>query len=94
MCRVKKQTYFPFIYDYYKTAYALSLYIALNFILIERSEVKLRLFYKIRYMEEKFRKSRLKLKFRFQNKYSVFLRKFVLRNYVIISLQCFAYIRR
>ena len=44
------------------------------FILIERSEVKLRLFSKIRYAEEKLRKSRLKLKFRLRKKYSVFLR--------------------
>ena len=35
---------FSFIYDYYKTAYVL--YIALYFILIQCSEVKLRLFKK------------------------------------------------
>ena len=38
-----KKTYFHF-YDYYKTAYVL--YIALYFILIESSEVELRLFLK------------------------------------------------
>ena len=36
-----------FIYDYYKTVSVL--YIALYFILIERSEVKLRLFFKSHY---------------------------------------------
>ena len=88
-CHVEK-TYFHFIYDDYKTAYAL--YIALYYILIECSEVKLRLFLKS--CEEKLRESLLKLKFRLRKKYSVFLCKSVLHNYVIISLQCIAYIRR
>ena len=34
-----KKNFFPFIYDYYKTTYLL--YVALNFTLIARSEVKL-----------------------------------------------------
>ena len=42
---------FPFIYDYYETAYALYIYTALYIILIEHSEVKLHLFFKSRYTE-------------------------------------------
>ena len=49
---------------------------------------------KKRYAEEKLSKSRLKLKFRLRKEYSVFLRKCVLYNYIIISLQCVAYVRR
>ena len=57
--------------------------------------MKLRLFEKIHNAEEKLRKLHLKFKFCLQKKYSVFLRKSVLRNnYVIISLECVAYIRR
>ena len=74
MCRVKNKHIFLLFMIIIKQLMLLVYYIALNFILIERSEVKLRLFYKIRYTEENFRKSRLKLKFRFQKKYSVFLR--------------------
>ena len=90
-CHAKKK-YCHFIYDSYKTAYVL--YIALDFILIEHSEVKLRPFLKVRYTEENLRKLRLEIKFPFAEKYSVFLRKSLLCNYVIISLQCVAYTRR
>ena len=64
------------------------------YILIECSEVKLRQLLKIRYAEETLGKSCLKLKFHLQKKYSVFLRKFVLCNYIIISLQWVAYAHR
>ena len=74
------KTYFRFICDYYETSRVL--YNALYCILVERSEGKLRLFYKICHAEEKLRKSRLKLKL-FAKK-SIFLRKSVLHNYVII----------
>ena len=75
-----KKTYFQFIYDYYKTGYAL--YIALYFILIDHSEVKLRLFFLIRYAEKKLRKLCLKLEFCLQKIYSVFLGMSVLHNYM------------
>ena len=57
-------------YDYYKKAYVV--YIALYFILIERSEVKLRLFKKKSTTKQKLRKLHIKLKFRLRKKYSVF----------------------
>ena len=60
-CQVVKKTFKIFIYDCYKTAYVL--YIALYYIPIECSAVKLCMFLKIRYAEEKLRKSHLKLKF-------------------------------
>ena len=47
---------------------------------------------KIRYTEE-LRKLHLKLKFNLGKEYSVFLRKFMLQNYVIISLPCVTYER-
>ena len=51
-----------FIYDYYRTLTDLEN--ALYFILIESSEVKLRLFLNIPYAEEKLRKSRFQLELR------------------------------
>ena len=51
----RKNISLHFLCDYYETSYVL--YNALYFILIEHSEVKLRLFLKIRYEEEKLRKS-------------------------------------
>ena len=51
-----------FIYDYYRTL--IDLYNELYFISFECSEVKLRLFLKISYAEEKLRKSRFKLELR------------------------------
>ena len=77
--------FFHFICEYYKTSYVL--YIALYFILIECSEVNLQLkkYMLYTYMEEKFRKLHLKLKFHLQRNQSVFLRNSVLCNYVIIS---------
>ena len=54
--------------------------IALYFILIDRSEVKLRLFFNPLCGE----KIMSEIKIHFQEKYSVFLRKSVLWNYVIM----------
>ena len=85
-----EKTYCHIISDYYKTAHVL--YLAFYFILIERSETKSHLFLKIPFTEKKLKKSRLKLKFYLQKKYSVFLRKSVLHNYIFIPLRCAAYI--
>ena len=69
---------------YYKTAYVL--YFALYFILIERSEVKLRLFLKNPLRGGKYEKIASEIKISFAKENSVFLRKFVLRNF--ITMHC------